>query len=40
MTPDDVRAAAERLADSHERFAPLFSLSLENVGRILRDPAW
>jgi SRSO17 transposase len=24
MTPDDVRAAAERLVDSHERFAPLF----------------
>ena len=24
MTPDDVRAAAERLVDFHERFAPLF----------------
>src|SRR5207248_11736621 len=24
MTPDDVRAAAERLIDFHERFAPLF----------------
>jgi hypothetical protein len=24
MTPDDVRAAAEQLAESHERFAPLF----------------
>jgi hypothetical protein len=24
MTPDDVRAAAERLVDLHERFAPLF----------------
>src|SRR4051812_23033527 len=24
MTPDDVRAAAEQLVDSHERFAPLF----------------
>src|SRR3954469_12782919 len=24
MTPDDVRAAAERLVDFHDRFAPLF----------------
>ena len=24
MTRDDVRAAAERLVDFHERFAPLF----------------
>jgi hypothetical protein len=24
MTPDDVRAAAERLVQFHERFAPLF----------------
>lgn len=24
MTPDDVRAAAERLVSFHERFAPLF----------------
>ena len=24
MTPDDVRAAAERLVDFHEHFAPLF----------------
>ena len=24
MTPDDVRAAAERLVDFHERFAPVF----------------
>ena len=24
MTPDDVRAAAERLVDFHERFALLF----------------
>jgi SRSO17 transposase len=24
MTPDDVRAAADRLIDFHERFAPLF----------------
>src|SRR3954447_4481035 len=24
MTPDDVRAAGERLVDFHERFAPLF----------------
>ena len=24
MTPDDVRAAAERLVDFHGRFAPLF----------------
>ena len=31
MTPDDVRAAAERLINFHERFAPLIGTAGRSV---------
>ena len=31
MTKDDVRAAAKRLVDFHERFAPTFGLSFTHI---------
>jgi hypothetical protein len=40
MTPNEVRATAERLVDYQERFAPHFGLLLEKVGRISRVRAW
>ena len=39
MTSDDVRAAAERLVDFHERFAPLFGKDqAQDHERCLRVP--